>query len=144
MSQYLTTTASNGETIHVSVGAVIERDGKYLLVDRVNPPFGFAGLAGHVDEGETPDEAIVREVGEESGLNVIQKKLIFEEEILWNRCKTNLAHHWYLYKCDVSGEVSQNTEEEKSIGWYTAEELEIMNLESVWRYWFEKLGIIKN
>ena len=85
MSNHLTTTASNGETTHVSVGAVIEREGKYLLIDRISPPFGFAGLAGHVDVGEVPEHAIVREVEEESGLKVVSKKLMFDEEILWNR-----------------------------------------------------------
>ena len=45
--------ASNGQILHYSVGALIKKDGKYLLIDRVNPPFGLAGLAGHVDIGES-------------------------------------------------------------------------------------------
>ncbi len=31
-----------------SVGAIIEKDGKFLMIDRVNPPYGWAGVAGHV------------------------------------------------------------------------------------------------
>jgi len=108
----------------------------------VNPPFGFAGLAGHVDDGEDPDHAIVREVEEESGLIVTNKKLVFEEEILLNRCKTENAHRWYLYECEVSGDIHKDLTEEKSIGWYGADELANLNLELVWKYWFEKLGII--
>jgi len=134
--------ASNGQPLHFSVGAVIKKDDKYLMIDRVNPPFGFAGLAGHVDEGELPENTIVREVEEESGLKVLKSTLLFEEEILWNYCIKVPTHRWYLYECEVGGEVRQNTEETKSIGWYTKEELENLELESVWRYWFEKMGVI--
>lgn len=143
MSDPLIKTASNGQALHYSVGAVIERDGKYLLVDRVNPPPGFAGLAGHMDASETdPEKAMRREILEESGLTVTKSELVLEEEVLWNYCKSGPAHYWYLYKVEVEGEVKQNTEEEKSIGWYSREELSKLNLEKVWRHWFEKLGII--
>ena len=47
----------DGTPMHFSVGALIERDGQYLLIDRAVPPFGFAGVAGHIDDGE--DEEIV-------------------------------------------------------------------------------------
>ena len=69
-------TASNGELLHYSVGAVIKKDDKYLLIDRVSPPYGFAGLAGHVDEGESGDDTITREVTEESGLKILFYKLL--------------------------------------------------------------------
>lgn len=134
--------ASNGNLLHFSVGAVIKKDNKYLLIDRVNPPFGFAGLAGHVDEGESPEQAITREVEEESGLTVSKSKLLFEEEILWNYCIKAPSHKWYLYECETSGDVRRNTKETKSIGWYTKEELEKLDLEPVWRHWFEKIGVI--
>ncbi len=51
---------SKGAQMHFSVGAVIEVGGKYLLIDRDMEPFGFAGIAGHIDEGETPEEALFR------------------------------------------------------------------------------------
>lgn len=52
---------------HVTVAAVIERDGRFLLVEeetsdglRLNNP------AGHLDRGETPEQACVRETLEET------------------------------------------------------------------------------
>ena len=45
--------AKNGQPMHYSVGALIKKEDKYLLIDRVKPPLGFAGLAGHIDEGES-------------------------------------------------------------------------------------------
>jgi 8-oxo-dGTP pyrophosphatase MutT (NUDIX family) len=142
MAKYKTGTASNGELLHYSVGAIIKKNDKYLLIDRVKPPFGFAGLAGHVDENESPDETIIREIMEESGLKAVNSKLLFEEEILWNYCLSATAHKWRLYECEVEGDVVQDKEESKSIGWYNREELKKLKLEPVWKYWFEKLKII--
>lgn len=52
---------------HVTVAAIIERDGRFLLVEEHTP----AGLrlnqpAGHLEAGETLVEAVVRETLEES------------------------------------------------------------------------------
>lgn len=143
MPEPMLSKSSNGEAMHFSVGAVIEKNGKYLLVDRVDPPHGHAGLAGHVDENEEPLVALKREVNEESGLNVSSCKLLFEEEVPGNFCKRGIkTHYWYLYECSVSGVVTQNTRETKSIGWYTPGEIKDLELEPVWRYWLEKLKVI--
>lgn len=146
MKNYKTGTASNGQVLHYSVGAIIKRDEKYLLIDRKNPPFGFAGVGGHVDQGELHDAgAMKREVKEESGLDVVSCEQIGEEELLWNWCKSGCqAHYWKLYLCNVDGEVRQDAEEEKSIAWYTVDEVKKLELEPVWKYWFEKIGIIEN
>lgn len=46
------------------------RDG-IVLVKRKNPPFGWAIPGGFVDYGESLEEAAVREVKEETGLDVM-------------------------------------------------------------------------
>lgn len=136
--------SKEGTEMHYSVGALIERDGKYLLIDRAKPPFGFAGLAGHVDDGETEVEALIREVREESGLEVKKYKLLFEEEAGWNTCNKGVTvHYWHLFRCEVSGEIRKDEYEEKSIGWYTKEQIADLKLEPVWEYWFRKLEIIQ-
>ena len=134
--------SSKGRTMHYSVGAVIERSGKYLLIDRVKSPPGFAGLAGHIDEGEDEIPALLREVEEESGLRVVRHRLLFEEEIDWNRCSKSVrTHYWYLFSCEVEGDISQNARETRSIDWYPSSEIRELRLESVWKYWFDKLGV---
>lgn len=134
---------SGGKIMHYSVGALIEHHGKYLLIDRVQPPYGFAGIAGHVDEGEDEETALIREVKEESGLIVKGYRLLFEEEVSNNICSKGITvHYWYLYECKVSGKMQQNTNETKSIGWYSKEELKRLKLEPVWQYWFRKLGLL--
>ncbi|MCK5332316.1 NUDIX hydrolase [Candidatus Parcubacteria bacterium] len=135
--------SKDGKAMHFSVGALIENGGKYLLIDRVKPPFGFAGVAGHIDEGESAEEALVREVKEESGLDVENFELLFEEEASFNTCRRGIdVHYWYLFRCVVEGKIKQNIEETKSIGWYTLEEMKKLELEPVWKYYFEKMGLI--
>lgn len=135
--------SKEGEPMHYSVGALIEKDGKYLLIDRAIKPFGYAGPAGHIDEGETKKQALLREVKEETGLDVIKYELLFKEKLDWNWCSKNVeVHYWYLYKCDVEGDIKFNQQETKSIDWYTKEKIKDIMLEKVWDYWFRRLKII--
>lgn len=131
-----------GRPMHYVVGALIEHDGKYLLVDRMFRPLGFACVAGHIDEGETPEQALVREVKEESDCTVTSHKLLKEEELEWNICRHGHAHYWYIFECTVTGKIKRNKEEEKSIAWYTPEEIKKLPLEPAWEYFFKKIKII--
>jgi 8-oxo-dGTP diphosphatase len=134
---------SNGQEIHYSVGAIIKRNNEYLLIDRVKEPLGFAGVAGHIDENETPEQSLIREVKEESGLEVIKPELLIEEFVQWNECSHGVkGHYWYLYTCEVSGDIEPSIREAKSINWYTKDEITKLKLEPVWEYWFKKLEII--
>jgi len=133
-----------GETRHYSVGAIIERDGEYLLIERRIPPEGFACIAGHVDEGESPLAAVEREVREESGLSVVSSSLLFDEFIPWNWCSKGVTgHHWYVFRCTTRGAVRISSRETKSILWYPEDILTTLVLEPVWNYWLIKAGILK-
>ena len=133
----------DGEKMHYSVGVLVEKDEQYLLIDRTVPPLGFAGIAGHIDEGEHALQALKREAEEESGLEVSNCEMLFEEELDWNWCSKGAnSHHWHLFKCDASGELARSKRETKSIGWYSKEEIKKLKLEPVWEYWFKKLNII--
>ena len=135
--------SEDGKMMHYTVGAIIKKDDKYLLIDRVKPPLGFAGIAGHIDEGENEIQALKREIEEESGLEVDNYNLLFEEKIDWNECSRGIGvHYWYLFECNVSGEIKQNHIETKSIGWYSVDEIKKLKLEPAWEYWIKKLKII--
>ena len=54
----------------VTVDAIIEVAGGIVLVERSNPPFGFALPGGFVDYGESLEEAVRREAAEETGLEL--------------------------------------------------------------------------
>ena len=59
----------SGNTV---AGIVVFPDGRILLIKRKTPVFkGYWALpGGRMDEGETPEEAVVREIKEETGLTV--------------------------------------------------------------------------
>lgn len=81
-----------------SAGIVI-KDGKVLAMHRINKGneyYVFPG--GGVEEGETPEQAAMREIGEETSITVIPKKFVYH--ITWDTGEEN-----FFYLCDyVSGE----------------------------------------
>lgn len=53
-----------------TVDIIIEIDDKIVLIERKNPPYGWALPGGFVDYGESFETAAVREAKEETCLNV--------------------------------------------------------------------------
>jgi 8-oxo-dGTP diphosphatase len=62
----------------VCVGAIVIDDGRLLMIRRGHgPAFGeWSVPGGRVESGETLAEAVVREVGEETGLEVVCGELV--------------------------------------------------------------------
>jgi ADP-ribose pyrophosphatase YjhB (NUDIX family) len=58
----------------VTVDAILtdEKKTKILLIERKNPPFGWALPGGFVDKGERLDTAVCREVSEETGVGIVK------------------------------------------------------------------------
>jgi ADP-ribose pyrophosphatase YjhB (NUDIX family) len=54
----------------LTVDAIIELDGGIVLIQRKNPPPGWALPGGFVDYGESLEGAVVREMKEETGLDI--------------------------------------------------------------------------
>ena len=67
-------------SVILTVSLMLEKDGKLLMMKRKNTGYmdnmyGFVG--GHVEEGETLKDAMVRETKEEAGIYVDAKDLTF-------------------------------------------------------------------
>lgn len=61
----------------VTVAAVIEQDGRYLLVEELTPEgVMLNNPAGHLEPGESPQQAVVRETLEETGRNFAPEALL--------------------------------------------------------------------
>jgi len=66
-------------TTPFSVTGLFYKDGLILAVSRKNNPNDFGLPGGKVDPGETSDQALVREILEETGLEVVAYEGIFED-----------------------------------------------------------------
>jgi ADP-ribose pyrophosphatase YjhB (NUDIX family) len=53
-----------------TVDIIIETNGGFVLIERQNPPLGWALPGGFVDYGESLEDAAIREAKEETGLDI--------------------------------------------------------------------------
>ncbi len=140
--------SSDGRLMHYSVGAIVtdKETGDILLFDRRFEPFGFACMAGHIDENESdanPETVLRREGLEELGTELLDVEFICEEEMLNNTCWKAPTHYWHLYRAHVDrSKVKVDDHEAKSWRWYSPGEVGTLTLEPVWREWFLMEGII--
>lgn len=110
------------KTVKTTVGCVIEREGKILLALRNNEPFKdyWCMPGGHIDFGETPEEAVKREVKEETGLDIEPKFLDyyneFHEDIGWHAVVL-------VFYTGAEGEIKKDEKEVKEIGWFSEEQI---------------------
>jgi ADP-ribose pyrophosphatase YjhB (NUDIX family) len=113
-----------------TVGAILKDGGKILLVKRGHEPFrGTWTLpGGHIDEGETDVDAVVREVKEETSLDFEPTYFgSYEEcfkELKW------FAHVSVFYG-DFKGKIDKkklDKEEIKDIKWFDLTELDDLKM----------------
>jgi len=107
-----------------TVAAVLVKDGKVLLVRRGHVPFrGFWALpGGHIDSYEPARKAIVREVKEETGMELKPRFFGYYNEIIMHK-------DWHAVVLAFDGDFvgkevgSSDSEEVKEVKWFRVEEL---------------------
>lgn len=125
---------------NTSVGIIIWREGKLLIIERKKYNFGFAIPAGHQDGDDTVITA-KKELEEEIGLiaDEFQEKVVLE---LPNPCKREGGTHhlWHVLEAkNTRGEIKPSEEETKSYIWADLPKLKLLarNLEE----FSKKIGI---
>lgn len=108
---------------HKVVLALIERDGMFLLIDRMDPhlKLAWAFPGGVVEDGETEEIAVAREAKGETGIDVVIKKKIFE------RKHPNTFVELAYYHCEPIDKNQEphiiEVEEIKGLAWVPATEV---------------------
>lgn len=75
---------------HVTVAAIAERDGRFLLVEEeTDAGIRYNQPAGHLERGESLREAVVRETLEETGYIFVPEALVG-------------VHHWHRPASDMT------------------------------------------
>ena len=149
---------------HTSIGMMVWRDGKLLMIERKKWPFGITPPSGHVDNHGDFEEAAKAELKEEVGLTAKDLKLLIEGR-KENKCRREDGtwHYWKIYEVFAEGEVKPSDDEVIQFGWYKKEDIISLaqktenylkgkiseenwklspGLEPVWYEWFKKLNII--
>ena len=71
-------------TFPLSVNVLLTKEEKFLLLKRANTSWmnGFYNFpAGHVEEGESPKQSVVRELAEELGITVLIEDVVYQQTI---------------------------------------------------------------
>lgn len=131
---------------HTSVGMLVEREGKILMIERRIFPLNYALPAGHVGDGESYEHAAVRELKEEVGLDAGSVELVAEGRVD-NPCSrpNGTWHEWKVYKIAATGEVTRSERETKQVLWLTKEQIRNLpppGFEPVMYEWYKEKGII--
>jgi len=104
----------------VTVDVIIEIDGGIVLIERKNPPYGWALPGGFVDYGETLEATAVREAKEETSLNIKLK----EQFHTYSDPDRDPRHHSITTVYIATGVGSPKAEDDaKNIGIFTEEDL---------------------
>jgi ADP-ribose pyrophosphatase YjhB (NUDIX family) len=109
---------------NTSVGILVFRDGKLLLIERRKPPYGWAPPAGHVDDGESYIDAAHRELFEEVGLVANEMGLLLTARY-GNQCRRPGGdfHHWQVFEAKCDGTLVRSEDETSAIRWVTRQGL---------------------
>ena len=113
----------------VDIAAVVLRndEDKFLLVQEGQPKVrGLWNLpAGHVDSGETPQQAAIREAFEETGFNI---RLSSEAPIM-DLFKPEDKRHFFIYGGVITGgNLSIDGVEIMDANWYDVDEIAELHL----------------
>ena len=146
-------------------GVIIWHGDRMAMQERLTGACGIAPSAGHLEESEDAESAMVREAYEELGIIVNSVQLLGQGR-RFERCKRYGSdyHDWSVFQARIQGDALQlNPGESKHVAWYqpyqvlelaqrTEQYLEQQiseadwrqrpGLEVVWYHWMRDLGIL--
>ena len=104
-------------------GIIFNKDlGKILLVQRSSSdPIGastWENVGGKVEQGEQPEEALKREIREETGITELQIKSLAYSSLVYNK----EPHLFIVYFCETQTETVSLSSEHQNFVWANKED----------------------
>ncbi len=108
-------------------GVVIKREGdsvKVLLClqEKLSGSQVYCLPKGHIEEGETYEQAAIREVFEETGIKIKNPRFIDKIDYIFIQRGSKIKKTVYFYLMDYESGEFQPNRETISIGWFDGEE----------------------
>jgi isopentenyldiphosphate isomerase len=109
-----------------SVAIFLMKDEKIILQKRSSKKFRYpeywcVSVGGFVDSGEEYNQAIIREVKEELGVNL---KIAECTKIIKIIIEDDMKHFVTLYKANLNQDITENKDEVKEVIYLTQQEIE--------------------
>jgi 8-oxo-dGTP diphosphatase len=101
--------------------AVLVRQGRLLVIRRsqfVVAPGKYCFPGGAIEDGETEQEALIREIQEELGVAVESVRCVWRSVTSWH-----VALAWWHCRLAPEAEFSPNPAEVESVHWYSPAEM---------------------
>jgi ADP-ribose pyrophosphatase YjhB (NUDIX family) len=118
---------SNEQSLHISVGLVIERNGALLLIKKADKYYQgkYSIVAGHVNMHETIEDAIHREAKEEIGVKIHKPVLIGNVIDVADKCRYGGERHvWFVFTAELKNlELQVDPSEIEHIQWVKVNEM---------------------
>jgi mutator protein MutT len=109
---------------HYRARGILKCKGKFLIM-RVDDAGYFHFPGGHVEISETSEQAVIREVKEEIGIDVAAEKLVCVHERFYRKNERRfheIVFYWLLAP-KGSIEIENKTIQEAELKWVTAKEM---------------------
>lgn len=106
---------------HGAIGVLLDDQSRFLVIRRsltVRAPGRLCFPGGSVENGETHEQAVVRELREELAISVAPIRKIWE-----NETPSGVRLHWWRVEMNVGEVPTPNPEEVAECFWMTAAEL---------------------
>ena len=107
------------------VSAVVLNDVGEVLLGRRSDDGEWSLIAGSIDPGEQPADAIVREIHEETGVQAVVERLVgvaLHPVTYPNGDECQYLNVWFRCRA-IGGEARVNDDESVAVGWFRAEAL---------------------
>lgn len=116
----------------IAVGAVVFKDDRVLLVKRSNPPAKgmWAVPGGKIQAGETMQQALIRELKEETGLNIKVGEIIYVFDVIQRNDNARLNYHYVIidFLCELKDGQLKAGDDALEARWISKKELKQINV----------------